>query len=73
MVYMEWERLGVGYPGDDEVARAMFDVLAPVDGRSRTPIYEGGREETPRPKDVWALAERLAAAVRRVVQQPAGK
>ncbi len=68
--YQQWVDLGVGYPGEpvdgDRVARAAFDVLAPVEHRAamRLPIYEEGHEETPAPLDVWAVALKIAEKVR---------
>lgn len=72
--YQQWVDLGIGYPGDpgdgDRVARAAFDVLAPVEqpvsrkGTMRLPIYEEGHEETPAPLDVWAVALQIAEKVR---------
>jgi hypothetical protein len=76
----EWPDLGNGYPGDDVLIRAAFDVLAPVfddsnhpmlddDGNrlppERVPVYEVSVQETPSPKEVWELATNIARAVMR--------
>jgi hypothetical protein len=60
---MTWEKLSHAYPGEDPVARKIFDVLAPVYTDIRSPIYEGGHETTPDPEDVWDLAMEIRNAV----------
>jgi hypothetical protein len=61
----EWDKLGVDYPGEDVAARAVFDVLAPVDPEynRRFAWYELGHETTPEPSEVWDAAQKCAQAV----------
>lgn len=62
-----WQSLGTGYPGVDPCTMAAFDVLAPTAAGSpqRSPIYELGKETTPDPDEVWALADQLVSAIAR--------
>jgi len=71
-----WAQLKLGYPGENEAARACFDVLAPeLRGQSgirygvRHPIYDV-TVETPTPDEVWDLAVELAQAVAAVIHNP---
>ena len=60
-----WQSLGTGYPGIDPSTMAAFDVLAPTAAGSsqRCPVYELGKETTPTPDEVWALADELVRAI----------
>jgi hypothetical protein len=60
-----WDTLGTGYPGGEKKAQIVFNVLAPVLDfmPKRCPIYELGHEETPRPDEVWVLAEKIVEAL----------
>jgi hypothetical protein len=58
-----WQSLGNGYPGIDPCTMAAFDVLAPMSGAQRAPIYAALDQSQPSPDDVWALADQLVSAV----------
>lgn len=59
-----WYKLGAGYPEDDPVVGAVFDILAPVQeqNKRRSPIFEWGHETTPTVDEVWGLSRKLATA-----------
>ncbi len=62
-----WQSLGTNYPGIDPCTMAAFDVLAPFETTQRCPVYELGKETTPTPDEVWALADELVSAIARAV------
>ncbi len=63
-----WQSLGTGYPGIDPCTMAAFDVLAPVNGAARTPVYLTVENQgQPTPDQVWALADQLVYQIARAV------
>jgi hypothetical protein len=65
-VRSEWIALADGYPGEDEATRAAFDVLAPVGWAGRRWPVQEHSTGPPKVDEVWAFAERIAEAVRRI-------
>lgn len=59
---LTWQNLGMGYPGTEVGPQRVFDVLAPLLGHRRFPVYEQGHEETPIPLEVWQLATKISDA-----------
>lgn len=65
--FVQWRSLGVDYPGEDKTIRAVFDVLAPISGKIRIPLYEFTNGIVPTVEQVWTLAAQCGAAALRTL------